>query len=195
MIDTALKFLVDEVNAYINLKSGDPDKVELISVVNELSNDVLITVDKIGCTLISIDEERVAKEQSSYGQPVNGTTPKRNPEIKLNLFILFASNPKITSGFNNYDQGLKLLSYVISFFQANWVFNRQNSPTLDVGIEKLIVDLFPVPMEQQNYLWGVLGAKYLPSVVYKVRLLAIQEEQLRESLPGVGILDSELSNS
>ncbi len=29
--------------------------------------------------------------------------------------------------------------------------------------------------EKMNHLWGYLGAKYLPSVMYKVRMITIQE--------------------
>jgi hypothetical protein len=29
--------------------------------------------------------------------------------------------------------------------------------------------------EQMNHLWGILGGKYIPSVLYKLRLIPIQE--------------------
>lgn len=57
------------------------------------------------------------------------------------------------------------LSFIISFFQNKNVFNHQNSPELDEKIEKIIVDLYTLNLEQQNHLWGALGAKYMPSVV------------------------------
>ena len=36
--------------------------------------------------------------------------------------------------------------------------------------------------EQQNYLWGMVGGKYLPSVLYKFRLLVIQENTPTEAV-------------
>ena len=41
-------------------------------------------------------------------------------------------------------------------------------------IEKLIVEMISLTFEQQNHMWGTLGAKYLPSVLYKVRMLVVQ---------------------
>ena len=46
-------------------------------------------------------------------------------------------------------------------------------------IERLVVELYSLNLEQQNHLWGYLGGKYLPSVVYKVRLVRIQEDAVR----------------
>jgi hypothetical protein len=48
------------------------------------------------------------------------------------------------------------------------------------GIEKLVVELHQLNFEQQNNLWAVLGAKYLPSVLYKVRAISIQEGQTKD---------------
>ena len=57
------------------------------------------------------------------------------------------------------------------------MFTSENSPGLDPRIEKLIVELYSLSFEQQHHLWGILGAKYLPSVMYRVRMITIQEAQ------------------
>ena len=41
-------------------------------------------------------------------------------------------------------------------------------------------------LEQQNHLWGYLGAKYLPSICYKVRMLVVQEQLGLGQQPGIG---------
>ena len=81
-------------------------------------------------------------------------------------------------------EGLKQLSYVISFFQSKSVFTRENSPALagkDPSLKRLIVELYSYSFEQLYNFWSVLGTKYLPSVLYKVRLLRFQEQAVQQS--------------
>ena len=53
-------------------------------------------------------------------------------------------------------------------------FDKADYPDLD-PIEYLIVELYSLSFEQQNQLWASLGGKYMPSVVYKVRLVVIDK--------------------
>ena len=38
-----------------------------------------------------------------------------------------------------------------------------------------VVDLFSLNFEQVNHLWSTLGGKYMPSVLYKIRQVTIDE--------------------
>ncbi len=190
VIDKAIKFLGEQVNDYVKLKTGaTTDKVVMSNVVTQ-SGSIAIADNNVALTLVNIEEERITKVQTPYVVTSEGESIKVNPEIKLNFYILFSSYSS-----NNYEDSLRLLSHVITFFQSKYVFNQQNSPLLDNRIEKLIVDMFSIPIEQQNYLWTYVGAKYLPSVVYKVRLVAIQELQALESLTEVESFGLDISNS
>lgn len=181
MIKTALKFLVQDVNEFIGLKTaGDITRVQLIALVNQ-EGALYIPPDKVACTLINIEEERIAKSQMPYAPPLNGNATRLNPSVKLNLYIMFAANPKIEMSVNNYEEALTLISYIISFFQSKNHFDIENSPGLDPKIGKLLVELYSLPVEQQNYLWGSIGAKYMPSVLYRVRLVEIQENNALDS--------------
>ncbi len=137
----------------------------------------------LGITLVNIEEERVLKPQNSTVVSRDGRVAHVNPEIRLNLYVLVAAN------FQNYPTGLEFLTGAMRFFQVKSVFTRENTPTLNPAIEKLIVELFTMGFEQQNHLWGALGAKYLPSVVYRVRLLAIQEGQMKDEGAPITTID------
>ena len=65
------------------------------------------------------------------------------------------------------------------FFQFRQVFRYNDYLALeDAGIEKLMLDPISLSFEQQNHLWATLGAKYMPSVMYKCRMLTFREEQV-----------------
>ena len=54
------------------------------------------------------------------------------------------------------------------------MFDRNSSPDMeDKGIERLSIDMESLSVDGVSQLWGVLGGRYLPSVVYRIRTVAI----------------------
>jgi hypothetical protein len=47
------------------------------------------------------------------------------------------------------------------------------------NIDKLVFELLKTDYQSTNYLWNSLGAKYVPSMIYKVRMLTIDENNVR----------------
>lgn len=187
MIHTSLAFLTDELNEYLKLKTGTPsvERIFLTSVATE-SNGVVIPDKSLGISLINIEEERVYKDQRTSLINNEGNVEYVNPNIKLNLYILISANfqDKTSDDSDDYVEGLKQLSMVISFFQAKNVFTPDNSPALakrDPNITKLIVELYSYSFEQLYNFWSVVGTKYLPSVLYKIRLVTFQEREFFDS--------------
>jgi len=199
MIDTALNFLTQEINTFLKIKNNTPneDKIVLSSIASE--SGLVIPNKSLGLSLINIEEERVFKEQRVAYLNENGKTQSYNPELRLNLYILITSNfqDKLKEDpTDDYREGLKQLSNVILFFQSKNVFTNENSPllaSLDPNIQKIIVELYSYSFEQLYNFWSVVGTKYLPSVLYKVRMLRFQSGAIDAELPGVAGVD--LNNS
>ncbi|WP_158596881.1 DUF4255 domain-containing protein [Aquimarina sp. BL5] len=163
----------DKLNEYFKNVVGTTES-DIIEFISTTSNDpVSFTNDKITPFLINISEDRKFRNPDQYSGIVrNGIRTQTNPEIRIELLILFVSK------FSKYDQALKFLSHVIKFFQVNRIFNPLNSPQLsDENIEKLVVELISIPLEEQNQVWHSLNTSYLPSVLYRVRLLSFIDEQ------------------
>lgn len=188
MIHSSLAFLTNELNQYLKLRTGSPtvNRVFLTSVATE-SSGVVIPDKSLGVSLINIEEERAYKDQQSSRINDRGNVEYLNPEIKLNLYILISANFQDTvesDSSDDYVEGLKQLSYVISFFQAKNVFTPDNSPNLaefDPNLQKLVVELYSYSFEQLYNFWSVVGTKYLPSVLYKVRMVTFQEREFFDS--------------
>ena len=75
--------------------------------------------------------------------------------------------------------GGRLLARVLTFFQAHPRFVGTEFPALDPGIEMLVPELRSLTFEQLNQLWAFIGGKQLPSAVYRVRLVALQDLEPR----------------
>ncbi|MBW1297058.1 DUF4255 domain-containing protein [Aquimarina litoralis] len=173
MVDVVLTVLKDKLNEYFKNVVGTTES-NIIDFISTNNNDpVSFTNDKITPFLINISEDRKFRNADQYSGIVrNGIKTQANPEIRIELLILFVSK------FNKYDQALKFLSHLIKFFQVNRIFDPLNAPQLsEENIEKLIVELISLPLEEQNQVWHSLNTSYLPSVLYKVRLLSFIDEQ------------------
>ncbi|GAA4276739.1 DUF4255 domain-containing protein [Aquimarina mytili] len=173
MVDVVLNVLKDKLNEHFKKVVGTTES-NIIEFISTNNNDpVSFTNDKITPFLINISEDRKFRNADQYSGIVrNGIRTQTNPEIRIELLILFVSK------FNKYDQALKFLSHLIKFFQVNRIFDPLNSPQLsDENIEKLIVELISLPLEEQNQVWHSLNTSYLPSVLYRVRLLSFIDDQ------------------
>ncbi len=184
MIDIALDVLKNSIKDYLIRQPDLNISQDHIVLSNLVAPDGSITIpdNTLGLALVNIEEERVIKSQKAFVTAPNGRVSHVNPEIRLNLYIVIAAN------FTKYKTGLEYLSAAIAFFQSKNVFTPRNTPELDPAIQKLTVELYTLNFEQQNHLWGFLGAKYLPSVAYRVRLIAIQEAQAADDQPPIRII-------
>ncbi len=187
MIKEALGFIEKELKNYLSLKlnSGSEDVIRVGNIVKVLDGDgdTSTNATRALISVVNIEEDRFSKSPDNY-RKVDDKIVYKNPKIFLNLYIL------ITAKQTDYSEALKVLSFIIQFFQHKFVFDTQNSPLLDPKIERLILDLHSLNFEQMNHLWGILGGKYMPSVLYKMRVVGIEEEaedSIGEPIMEIGI--------
>lgn len=174
MINESLQFIADELNKYLVLKMGpanEPPRLVLGNVSRLFDGEVAATglVNRVILSLVNVEEDRVAKQQENFVR-TDVSARYKNPQLYLNLYILFSANR------TGYPDALQHLSYILQFFQFQHVFTPITHPDLDPRIQKLIVDLCTLNFEQVNHLWSTLGGKYIPSVLYKVRQITIDED-------------------
>lgn len=176
MLLETFQFIADELNKYLILKgvvSSDTPRVELGNVARAYDTDTLTGSDPIAnrviLSLVNVEEDRVSKQQENYVKSIVSTRYK-SPPLFLNLYMLVSVNR------NNYGQSLAWLTHVLQFFQFQNVFSPITHPSLDSRILKLIVELHTLNFEQINHLWSTLGGKYLPSVMYKIRQVTLDED-------------------
>lgn len=176
MLLETFQFFADELNKYLILKgvvSSDTPRVELGNIARAYDTDTLTGSDPIAnraiLSLVNVEEDRVSKQQENYVKSIVSTRYK-SPPLFLNLYMLVSVNR------NNYGQSLAWLSYILQYFQFQNVFTPITHPTLDSRILKLIVELHTLNFEQINHMWSTLGGKYLPSVMYKIRHVTVDED-------------------
>jgi len=167
MIRQAIKYIADELNFLIG---GSPPPVILGNISRlDSGGESTEMQQKIVLTLVNIEEEKTLKNEPAYVK-TGDKIEKRNPTLFLNLYILFSSAD------DKYEMALNRIDSVVEVLQGKHVFTSANSDTGSYpgDVEKIILDIYSLNFEQINHLWGTLGGKYVPSVLYKMRLLPIQ---------------------
>jgi hypothetical protein len=176
MINDALDFIANHIDRYLLQQQAQGNLIlpavkhpVILGNISQAGTSTDSTLQNmIIVSLIKIEEDRISRSQDNYIR-VDQQVIYRNPPVYLNLDILFTAN------YENYKTALLLLSFVIQFFQFQNVFTPQNSPDLPAGIEELIFDMKTLSLQDLNNLWGILGSKYIPSIVYKMRLIQIAD--------------------
>lgn len=162
MIFQAIDIIRQELkNNSINAELGNITEIVNDPNNNGVNGEVIIS-------LINIEENRISRDPNNFIRKDSGIVLK-NPAIHLNLTLLFTS-VRPTGG---YGLSLQDLQNVIGVFQKKFAFDHSNTPSLDPNIEKLILDIDSLTLQQLHEIWSVLGGRYFPSVVYRMRMVTI----------------------
>lgn len=178
MLEKPIQFIESLLKNYLRLRNrgaGTDNFLALTDLVDD-QGKFAVAQGTVGMSLINIEEERVNRAQTlDVIRGEDGAIGYANPEIRLQVHLIFVAN------FKDHDESIKNISAVISFFQANSVFTPAKYSELDKNIEKIVFELGSYGFEQLCYIWGVIGTNYRPSVLYKMRLVSIQERLQRRS--------------
>lgn len=185
MLSHALTIVINELERHLTDAYGlGASQVRLGNIAEGLSggtNNAAVPRDILAVSMVNIREEKALKNLSN--QVRNDVTLRvayENPPVFLNFQIL------IVATHTNYSNALLMLSRAIRFFQFRNAFDQDsvapdsmttNAPsnTLDqLEAFKLVFDLYSPSMEEVNHLWGTLGGKQYPFVLYMLRFLDLK---------------------
>ncbi len=171
MIHHVLQVISRDLNAVLKNRLSVNEDVVLLSELMNLDGSVAITSEnKVVCTLLNIEQERV-----NINAPLGGRAVV-NPSVNLNLYVLFSCYYSAS----NYLEALKALSLTIGFFQGKQVFTQANTPSLGPVVDKIVVEMVNVEMHEMSNFWTAVGSKHLPCTLYKFRMLSISAESILE---------------
>jgi len=179
IIKEVMEYIINEVNA--EKSNGNILFASLGNIARQESGEGTSSAGsrgKVIFTVVNIEEESTLKNNTPYIRTGDGIE-KRNPIVFINLYVLICSPTE------QYDTALSEISDAIEFFQGKNVFTRENDTTgnFPEQVEKIMMELFTLNFEQVNHLWGILGGKYLPSVMYKLRLVPILSQKKQPVKP------------
>jgi len=176
MIHVVLDTLVTSLNEFIKNTLNLQEDVVILANAVDLSGNLNSQIDNKLCVFLqNIEEERIIRN-GSY-QAYAGMNPPKH----FNLYLMFLANFPDP----NYTESLRYISLVLEFFQGNQYFDRGNLPMLSSNVEKLSFEFVNFSLDELNSVWSLMGLKYMPSAVYKVKLLTFSNNLIREEVTSV----------
>lgn len=175
MIGELLTIITREVTTYIDnqVKLPSGKKTVVLYKPNSIKGEVEIPDNTIALSLLNIEQELSIRDATIKKEVIDGKVYKQDPAVYINLQIIFISNFQ-----NDYVTELNYITKVIEFFQQKSSFTPENTKGLGaLKIEDLNFKLNTLELDEQHNIWSMLGTTYMPSVVYKVSMLTIQEEK------------------
>ena len=165
MIKTALEHISEELAFRLGLDISEIHVDSLLKLQNSRDQGLVIS-------LLNVEQESTLKNTPHYIRKNNQLFYKE-PPVYLNLLVLLAFE------FGNYGKSLQRLSETVEFFQSQRLFDAENERSenpFPPGLNKMILDLQQITMEQLNHIWSIAGGQHFPSLLYKVRLIKIESQ-------------------
>jgi hypothetical protein len=182
MIDLALGTIVGQLNQALRTGFGIREDLAVLGNVLEQDGRVGAQVDnRIVVSLVNIERETLAQRSPAAPRNALARTVVTEEPVHLTLSVLFAAN---FSG-SNYTEGLKMISATVGFFQSRPVLDPRNTPGMDRRFDRLALDIANLSVAELSNLWSVLSGKYLPSVLYRVRMVSVDRDQVKGTLTPV----------
>lgn len=186
MLSKALQFTNDVLDQFLRNRFGlDESRVVLNNLIESSGSIPQINQNKVVISLLNIEKETAKPFYIRNQKLASGNYADINPAERYNLDLLISSN------FDDYSETLKFLNAAILFFQVNNSLDATSFSTLPHGLDKLEFEIEKITYHQMQSLWTAMGAKYQPSVIYKLRLITIQGNETEGIIPAV----SQTSNS
>jgi hypothetical protein len=187
MISHALTITVNELKRHFDEAYHVPvtnDEVGLGNLAEGVvsgSSASGVPRNKLILSVVNIKEEKTLKNLPAVVRnDVTLRATYENPPVYLNFQIL------ITATHSEYTNALLVLSRAIRFFQSKNTFTQNDvapasittlappNPLDQLDTFKLIFDLYSPTMEEVNHLWGTLGGKQYPFVIYTLRMIDLK---------------------
>lgn len=190
-IRNILEVICKASNEYLqNIDRRSDEWVVLSSIADHDGSINDAARDKVVMTVYNITRENVIGTYNPAKAGVDSFAIVR-PPIYVILQLMFMAN----FSDRNYSDGLAAISGIISYFQQNPCFDQTNAPDLGPGVEKITLEMESPDPVDVNYIMGMLGTKYLPSVFYKLRLLPFASGAMQaRAYPVMGVGVSEAAD-
>ena len=187
MISHGLTIVINELKKHLEDVYNVPSSGEVVQLGN-LAEGITsaggsggIARGKLIFSVVNIKEEKTLKNLPNIVRnDITLRATYENPPVFLNFQIL------ITATDSGYSNALLMLSRAIRFFQSKNVFTQDDVSPASISTNapanlldrlesfKLIFDLYSPSMEEVNHLWGTLGGKQYPFVIYMMRMIDLK---------------------
>lgn len=167
MINLITTKLTGLLNEYLNAFYDLPEEMVEAGIPGASAEEA---PNKILVTLFNIEQESTLRNGNAYHSLPSGDFSRSAPPWYMNLYFVVAA----VFAAERYAEALKALSKAIAFLQSNTSLVLENGHT--VSIEPVTFNI-----QELTNLWSILGGKYYPSMIIKVRMVTIDGNEIKHT--------------
>lgn len=170
MIHSIIQLIGNELNTNLRQKHNSAEDQVVVSALVEQDGSVgEQTQNKIVLTVVNVAPEfRIQHGKISIGYAADKNT---NSDASQNAPLNYEFDVLLTASFTHHVAAVKILTDAVDFFYRKPVFTPDNSASLSAGIEKVTVEGMNLTYAEKLTLWTTLGAKYMPSVLFRIKIV------------------------
>lgn len=178
MIGDILECISKELSEFIEKQVTYSSGKKNVVLLNprDKKGEVKIPDNTIVLSLLNINEDTTMRNPVATKRVEGDKVYTQIPGISIDISVIFMAHFP-----NDYISELNYITKVMEFFQQKDTFTVANTPSLEKHkryIEKLTFKLSTTKLEDQHHIWDLLGIKYMPSVVYDVGKILIQDDEV-----------------
>jgi len=185
MLEAAISLIATQLNQALRTAFQVTEELVVMSnLVDVNGNTPTSAGNRLVIFVTNIERETVVAAQgmrTTAGAGDRDPVAQTSAAVHLNVMLMFAAN----FGGNQYTEALKFISATVAFFQGRTLFDHHNSPDLDPRIERLVLDMVSLDIAELANLWGILGGKYVPSVLYRMRMISYDSGHIAQLVPRI----------
>lgn len=179
MIHVALDLIATDLNAHLQRQQGDHLPQLVLSHLADRDGALPVeSENKVILLLTSFEPETHARDFPRRTRTLPNVAQRVDP-LALSLHVVFAATHR------HYKTALAALSSIIGYLNAKPVFDHGNTPRMPSTLGAFSLHLERLDYAELNYLWSYLGASYLPSANYTVRVVAAGQSEIQSVTPAV----------
>ncbi len=166
MIYKALQLVTEQLNGYLKLSFKLREDIAFLSPVKDV--DKVFPSNRVSIAVVGIERE-TAGGISFQRTSVSDSTVKRTaPAWQMNVNILIS----VVFQDKQYEESLQILSAILSFIQKNNMITSQDHSL------SFAIDPVNLSIHELANLWGICGDSYYPSMVCRLRVLTVDENEI-----------------
>lgn len=170
MIDKVLVYIAEGLDSYLGNLYEEPAGLAKVGGLGGEEGEV---PNQMVVALLNVEREGAMGISAGF-QTEGKVFLQKMPPWYLNMYFVVAS----VFEEKRYTDGIKMLSDTISYLQQHPVF----SP---VGGKKFMIEPVTLSIQELTNVWSILGGRYCPSVVCKVRMLRFEGDDVSRMVGSV----------
>lgn len=172
MIKRILTYYAERLDEYLSRNRHQPEGLATVGLIGAAGEE---SPNKVVISLVNLEKE--ASGDMSYMQRSGSGFVGKGAPLMMNMHIMLAAVYES----RRYAESLSVLSDTLAFIHS--------LPKFSTGKETCTVEVVPMSTMDLHNIWTTMGGQYYPSVICKVRGLAIDSSAIVSSSSMTGKTD------